>query len=363
MGHTYFAFCDNIERSYPQIVPLPTTSSIQQVNTSMNFSLTSSNRETVLLVFELCIFFLLNIAALVGNTLVCIAFYRNKSLRKVTNYFVLSLALADLFMAIMVMPLTGASSMTQQWVGGEFGCQLNQYCANYFAGTSLLTVLVLAVNRYVRVVRPAQHKIIFSKKRSVTIIVCAWSVTIVMSVCSFLINKTQRQTFATQPASCFQFFSDNRPSKINNSAGFTYIVLPGLVIVLCYVKIFRTIRRHNTAATPSAQGGHSAYGVEEAKMTKILTFLVVGFYFCWLPVLAFTVLVMANATGEAVFKYFNFYYTFPIFASSVINPIVYAILNRSFRNEFLKILHCKRSLFGGSDSNYSNSRVSQTQAY
>ena len=84
--------------------------------------------------------------------------------------------------------------------------------------------------------------------------------------------------------------------------------------------------------------GNSSYGVEEAKITRMLTVAVVGFYLCWLPLLISNTLLSLDLLGENAFKYQNFYHTFPLFASSAINPMVYGTMSQSFRNEFLKIL-------------------------
>lgn len=40
-----------------------------------------------------------------GNVLVCLSIYREKGLHTVTNYFIVSLAIADVMVAILVMPL------------------------------------------------------------------------------------------------------------------------------------------------------------------------------------------------------------------------------------------------------------------
>ena len=94
-----------------------------QPNASMNVLLTATTRGTALIVVESCILFLFNVEALVGNLLVCIALYRNPALRTVTNYFVFSLALTDLSMAIFVMPFSVISSIANESIAGSFCLQ------------------------------------------------------------------------------------------------------------------------------------------------------------------------------------------------------------------------------------------------
>ena len=73
-----------------------------------------------------------------------------------------------------------------------------------------------------------------------------------------------------------------------------YRILPVFVIVVCYVKIYKTIRYHNMEGAPSTQEGNSAYGVAEAKITRILTAVIVGFCVCWFP--GFTYIVASLKT-------------------------------------------------------------------
>ena len=121
----------------------------------MNVSVNTATRGTTLIIVESCVFVLLNIAGLVGNWLVCLAFYRNPSLRTVTNYFVLSLAITDLSMAVLVMPLKTASSRAANGIVNDFNCKLIHFFAVILGNASLLTVVLLTVNRCIRVVRPA----------------------------------------------------------------------------------------------------------------------------------------------------------------------------------------------------------------
>jgi len=40
-----------------------------------------------------------------GNVLVCLSVFRERSLRTATNYYIVSLAIADIMVALLVMPL------------------------------------------------------------------------------------------------------------------------------------------------------------------------------------------------------------------------------------------------------------------
>ena len=296
-------------------------------NTSNNGSVAESTRGTVFIAVESCIFILLDFAAFVGNSLVCAAFYRNPSLGTVTNYFVLSLALTDLSMAVLVMPLSFVSSTANEWVGGDFGCKMRYFCWSILGAVSLLTVMLLAINRY-------------SKKRSIVTIGCTWVVSIVVVVVLFFVTGIQFRTSINQPTFCLWYFSDTSGSITVTVVRSLSISVCSLVVIVCYIKIYRVIRQHNTSVAPSTQGGNSVLGVEEAKMTRILTAVVVGFYLCYMPVLVSNILSVFGVVADTN-KYFNFYFTFPFFASSVINSVIYATMSQPWRREFLELLRYK----------------------
>ena len=301
-------------------------------NTSTNFSTTSmGSRKTALVVVQSFICLILNIAALVGNLLVCVALYRNPLLRTVTNNFVLSLALTDLLMAVIVMPVLTVSSFANRWIVGEAGSQVILYFFHVAPGVSQLGVMLLAINRYFRVVRPTLYRRIYSKRSSALMAVTTWIVTILGSA-SIPLLGIRYEHKESYPLSFF-LYSPNKTITILYGTGLSvYTVFPFFVICSCYIRIYQTTRQHNTAASPSSLEGNSPYGVNEARITRLLTVVVVGFYLCWIPPYVVRVLEMLNMLPTTAARYLSFLHLFPIFTSSVINPITYGVMNQSFRS-------------------------------
>ena len=300
-------------------------------------------RGTVLVVVELFIFLVLNIAAFVGNLLVCMAFYRNPSLRTVTNNFILSLALTDLLMAVVVMPGFTVSSLLNRWIAGETISQIIFCFLMFSLNTSLSNVMLLAMNRYFRVVRPALYGNIYSKKSSAVMVAATWIVTLALVGVGYPLSlevgseNSQSNPMVNQPR-----FLNKNLYIYSTIIGSFYVGVSSFVVVICYVKIYQAIRQHNTAAAPSTQEGNSPYGVEEAKITRLLTAVVVGFYLCYSPAYITTFFIIFNLLPSAAYSYLSFMRLFPTFTSSVINPIVYGVMNQSFRSEFVKLVRCRR---------------------
>ncbi|XP_075210523.1 orexin receptor type 2-like [Lycorma delicatula] len=64
---------------------------------------------------------------LVGNALVCVAVYRNRTMRTVTNYFIVNLAVADFMVILFCLPPTVVWDVTQTWFMGTLCCKIVLY--------------------------------------------------------------------------------------------------------------------------------------------------------------------------------------------------------------------------------------------
>lgn len=67
------------------------------------------------------------VIGLIGNALVCIAVYRNHSMRTVTNYFIVNLAMADFMVILICLPPTVLWDVTETWFFGTAMCRIVLY--------------------------------------------------------------------------------------------------------------------------------------------------------------------------------------------------------------------------------------------
>ena len=107
------------------------------------------------------------IFSLVGNSLVCLSFYRNRRLRSITNFYVLSLAIADITFAIFVSPFNVISIGYRRWPFDFNFCQFNGFLSAYWTEDSIFILTMTSINRYVCVVKPRLYAVFFSKRKTV----------------------------------------------------------------------------------------------------------------------------------------------------------------------------------------------------
>ncbi|XP_013771883.1 5-hydroxytryptamine receptor 2A-like [Limulus polyphemus] len=123
------------------------------VNYSINITLVPSsttfvNSEILWIIFVSMTLSVLILATVLGNVLVIAAILLEKNLHTVGNYLVLSLALTDLTVACLVMPLGAVYEVRQEWVFGLILCDVWTSCDVLCCTASILHLLAIAVDRY-----------------------------------------------------------------------------------------------------------------------------------------------------------------------------------------------------------------------
>lgn len=80
--------------------------------------------------------------------------------------------------------------------------------------------------------------------------------------------------------------------------------------------------------------------VQEVKVTKTLAAVLVGFSFCWFPIMIIDQIDMNNG-APTLPRQVYYFYGLSIYMSSAINPVLYGLLNRSFCAEYKRTITCK----------------------
>ena len=180
----------------------------------MTFASVMSERTVLSIATESTIFILINITAILGNCFVLAAISRKPRLRKTANWYILTLAISDLFVAVTCMPLTMGASLKGEWVYSHVICQTQGYVIRIWVIFSLIIIAATAVHRYFGVVRQVRLREIFTKTL------------ITLMVISCLILSTATAVglpFALNVS--FQFVHSNTSQQKNRKGG--------CVVILC----------------------------------------------------------------------------------------------------------------------------------
>ena len=306
-----------------------------------------SSRSTPLLVIETTAVLFINVFALAGNTLLCLAIHRNARLRRnTTNLFILSLACSDILMALLCMPFTAGVFIQGRWFYGELLCQLQGFVFFVLAFVSLETMALVAVNRYLNVTKPALYHRMFTRKRSRNMVLAVWLLCI-SYVGVFTALKWPVFVFNPGKAICHIKIKEGvYKTSWNFITLVIFALVPMATLFVCYWRVFISVRRHNAETLRSlrAQSGlhaRSRHSMEDIKITKLILGLIVGFSCCWIPsyVIAYAELFYPRISEQ---RFPQTLWVFLVFSSSAINSVIYGILNQTFWAEILKLITCRR---------------------
>lgn len=304
------------------------------------------SRSLTLVIIETSVMVFINLAALCGNFLVCWAIYKNPRLRTIPNIYVVSLAISDILMATLSIPYSCVVLATGGWVFGRTFCQIQGFFTFFLAFVSLQTMTATAVNRYFTVVKPNTYRTskFFTVRFTIylEILVCVSA-----SVGAGLAFLWAEFTLHSGKVFCFPKFNSYKDQRGYIAfVDIFYILLSLMILSFCYLQIFRVVRAHKKSLVANSGrrrvAGLSAHlTVSEIKVTKLLFATVLAFTTCWTPIVLIDLSAAILAPRPTNLpRQMYLVYIYLGYGSSSINPIIYGIMNNSFRMEFLKFVPC-----------------------
>ncbi|XP_033219045.1 octopamine receptor beta-3R-like isoform X3 [Belonocnema kinseyi] len=317
------------------------------------------------------------VTAILGNVLVIASVRRHRKLRVTTNRYVVSLAAADLLVAMCAMTFNASVLLSGRWIFGRFMCNMWNSLDVYFSTASILHLCCISVDR------PLEYPTIMKGFTVSCMISSAWALPALISFFPIFMGwyTTKRHLEFLEDNSQVCVFVVNRPyGLISSSVSFW---IPGIVMIIMYWRIYKeavrqkillsrassnsilnSIRQHNSRtrtshqlllhqnASDSLRSNYRVSAIElnaengttirqqtkswraEHKAARTLGIIMGAFLLCWLPF--FSWYLTASLCAEACYfpeavvsvlfwiGYFN----------SALNPLIYAYFNRDFREAF-----------------------------
>ncbi|KAM9311241.1 D(1A) dopamine receptor [Gastrophryne carolinensis] len=348
-------------------------------NTSMDGEMLFAEKDSSFRILTGCFLSVLILSTLLGNTLVCAAVVRFRHLRsKVTNFFVISLAVSDLLVAVLVMPWKAVAEIAGFWPFGSF-CNIWVAFDIMCSTASILNLCVISVDRYWAISSPFRYERKMTPKVAFIMISVAWTLSILISFIPVQLNwhKAKTTSFFDLNITFQGNAMDNCDSSLNRtyaiSSSLISFYIPVAIMIVTYTRIYRIaakqIRRISALerAAVHAKNCQSSTGngssidcqqpesslktsfKRETKVLKTLSVIMGVFVCCWLPFFILNCMVpfcdpSVYTRGSEPFCISST--TFDIFvwfgwANSSLNPIIYAF-NADFRKAFSNLLGCYR---------------------
>ncbi|XP_073423955.1 alpha-1B adrenergic receptor [Dendrobates tinctorius] len=333
--------------------------------------------------------------AIVGNIMVIISVVTNRQLRIPTNYLIVNLAIADLFLSTTVLPFSATLEIVNRWIFGKIFCDIWAAMDVLCCTASIFSLCAISIDRYIGVRYSLRYPIIVTRKRVLLALLGVWILSIVISIGPLLGWKQQTVTNETGCDITTETFY-----AIFSSLTSFYIPLTVILVMYCRVYVVAkritknleagvmkesmdskelTLRIHcrnmhdgSPNSKSKSQQPRSSLSVKllkfsrEKKAAKTLGIVVGLFILCWLPFFTALPLRSLHAALEPPIIVQKVIFWLGYF-NSCLNPIIYPCSSKEFKRAFIRILKCqwgnrrqsvmrKTQLHHRSSSTYTHSR-------
>lgn len=283
-------------------------------------------------IIQNAVYSILLVLTLSGNSLVLYCIFEIKRLHTITGLFLMNLAITDLGVGIISIPVTLISANRPNLVKIQWFCDVNGISMVIFLLSSLLTLASLSVQKYMTVGYRMQSR--FTKKIAKRVLVAIWVIS---------------SGFAFGPVVGWSYYATSKDGHQCGPFAWTVagriysacILTTGMIIPLtamgyCYFRLYRKMRNHiGRMRTSTVLSGNELADrratLQESRMVHTLIIIGAVFVTCWSPSAILVALEFAKVEEPLEFEVFALMLAY---GNSAMNPLIYALRHEDFRRGF-----------------------------
>lgn len=284
---------------------------------------TNGQRSLAFIVTNVFLVVIIMIFAVFGNTLVCLACVMSKRLQSFASAFIISLAVSDILVGAVSMPVWLSVNLTGKPDAVNFPTLYKAWlCFDIVCGTaSIMNLVFISIDRFLAVIHPLRYSIIVTRNRITIGIASIW----IYSITIAAINPLKWQDY---------------PLFISLASFF----VPLLIMVVAYSQIFhvalthaRSIRRVHPDQSITHRRVAENFS-RDLKAARTLSIVIGAFVACWCPFFVVTlVFTYCKSSCRIPSEVFVMVKWLP-YSNSALNPLIYSCLNGNFRAAFKDVL-------------------------
>ena len=293
---------------------------------------------------------LVPLLTVLGNALTILAVLTHRKLKTKTNAFIVSLAIADLCVSLLVMPFGIYQQLNNKvWLLGDTLCRLSASLDVMLCTVSIFHLSCLAVDRYLAICRPFLHERL-TVRVIVGMLVFCWLSPVFISFLPIMNgwNEAGIEDYlhcAFPPEAPVCVFIVNIPFAVVCSLIAFYV--PVAFMAVCNMKIYMAASKQaHQIRTLEEAGAHNHMNHtkrkkfhHETKAAKTLGIIMGCFSVCWFPF--FIMNVIDPVVGYRI-PYIPWMVALWLgYINSMMNPVLYFFFNRHFNYAFRRLLHCR----------------------
>ena len=279
---------------------------------------------------------LITIFSLIGNILVAAVVCRKKKLRTNVNYFITSMAISDLLIPTLFLPLRLTAFINDDssfWIDGPFGeftCRFVPYAVEVSIAVSILTMITIAAERLYCILCPFKASRV-SHKTCFLVIATIWIVSFALQGYYLDLRRLDSKGRCN-----WKWDPDRRKIQVTAIMAIQIAVPFTLLMLFSSVTVFNLYRDKMNAFLESAEVRIRKQ--RNRKITLMLVVITTVFLVAWLP---FTIFKIRLLYGDKKIDCALQEVVIPVFFSyTVVNPLVYFAFLRGYRKGFKEIICC-----------------------
>ncbi|XP_030439225.1 G-protein coupled receptor 161 [Gopherus evgoodei] len=293
-----------------------------------------------------------------GNLVIVVTLYRKSYLLTLSNKFVFSLTLSNFLLSVLVLPFVVTSSIRREWIFGVVWCNFSALLYMLISSASMLTLGLIAIDRYYAVLYPMVYPMKITGNRAVVALVYVWLHSLIGCLPP-LFGWSSLE---------FDQFKWMCVAAWHKEAGYTAFwqiwcaLLPFLVMMICYGFIFRVARikarkihcgsvviveedaqrngRKNSSTSTSSSGSRRnafqgvVYSANQCKAFITILVVIGAFVITWGP---YMVVITSEALWgkNSISPALETLATWLSFSSAICHPLIYGLWNKTVRKELL----------------------------
>ncbi|XP_028249548.1 G-protein coupled receptor 39 [Parambassis ranga] len=312
-------------------------------------------------IFLTIFYSLMLVTGIVGNSVtirVTQVLKRNGYLQKNVTDHMVSLACSDLLVLLIGMPVELYSAIWFPFTSasGNTSCKIYNFLFEACSYATILNVATLSFERYVAICHPFRFKALRGKRTS-ALIAFAWLVSVLVALPLLIATGTQGHIpiRSNTPVQNLTFCTNLRERWVMYRVSIFVAFIIYMIVLICVafmcramILVLRKPLGSSDGGTNGAQPKHESSKVKTArKQTIIFLGLIVGsLMVCWLPNQIRRLMMAAVPKSQWTTSFFHSYVTLhPVadsffYLSSVLNPFLYNLSSRQFRDVFVQVLRC-----------------------
>ena len=275
------------------------------------------------------ILIMLSLIGIIGNLMTCLIFIQNKALRTRTNYLVVNLAVADVLQSLnMIFMIT--TLLSGEWLFGHTVCQLSGWANFSFIVTSIVSIALIGVNRYFKVVKTTS-KNIFTKKSTIFMIACSW-------ICPGLyalgpvFGWASYRYLPGKLMCAFQFSDSTSFTLITMSFA---VLFPFSTISFTTYKIIQHLKRNSKRVVNSQIPMQlQLRRKREDRISAMLISVILCFVIFYAPGSVLNLVQLGYGSNYSLPYRADAWTVIIAMLNHANNPVIYCILNKKFRKGF-----------------------------